>query len=163
MERKSEFAGIPFEKQRQMIEKGKEILEGHNIKTNVFFAPANTYDKNTFKALRLNGYSIIPSSYTTMPYHDYGMLFLPGKYAEPVEAKGFVTIYLHTNTIKDDLYDKIDEFIKTHRDEVVNYSEFIHLGESTKAYFIPKIELGYYIIKNRLKRFVKKILYKGKR
>ena len=48
---KSEFAGHSFIKQYEKIKKGKEILESHNVYTDVFFAPSNSYDDNTLRAL----------------------------------------------------------------------------------------------------------------
>ena len=48
----SEFAGLGFEQQFAMLEKGKDILESHGIKTDIFMAPAHSYDRNTLKALQ---------------------------------------------------------------------------------------------------------------
>jgi len=154
----SEFAGLPYEEQYNKIKYGKQILEGHDIHTNIFFAPSNTYDRNTLKAIRENGFTIIPSSYTTMPYEQAGILFIPGRYAEPVEGKGLVTIYLHTNTIKEELYDRIDRFLDEKKDCAISYADMIELAYQEKQRILPKIELVKYIVIKRLKEFVKKIL-----
>ena len=49
---KSEFAGLPYEKQDEMIREGKRILKGHGIITDFFMAPSHSYDRNTLKALK---------------------------------------------------------------------------------------------------------------
>ena len=158
LEPKSEFAGISFKEQYEKIKRGKDILQKHNIFTNIFFAPSNTYDINTLKALKENGFDIIPSSYTTMPYESHGILFIPGRYAEPVEGKGLITIYLHTNTIREELYNNIDQFLASHRDSCISYSQMIKLAQDKKQFILPKIELMNYIVVERMKRCIKKFL-----
>ena len=48
----SEFAGLPFEEQRRMLLEGKRILEEGGIRTELFMAPAHSYDGNTIRALK---------------------------------------------------------------------------------------------------------------
>lgn len=154
----SEFAGLSYEEQYNKIKSGKHILEEHGIFTNIFFSPSNTYDRNTLKAIKENGFTIIPSSYTTMPYEQAGILFIPGRYAEPVEGKGLITIYLHTNTIKEELYERIDEFLEKKGKNAISYKEMIELAKKEKQKILPRIEIKKYILVERSKRFVKKIL-----
>ena len=53
----SEFAGVPYGRQVEMLERGREILESHGIRTDIFMAPAHSYDKNTLKALKRRGFA----------------------------------------------------------------------------------------------------------
>ena len=53
----SEFAGRPFEEQLTCLKCGKQILEGHGIFTDIFMAPAHSYDQNTLKALKEAGFT----------------------------------------------------------------------------------------------------------
>ena len=57
----SEFAGLPYEKQRQMLEDGKKLLEDKGVVTDLFMAPAHSYDRNTLKALKDTGFKGIPT------------------------------------------------------------------------------------------------------
>ena len=52
----SEFAGVPYEQQLTMLEQGKEILAAQGIVTDLFMAPAHSYDHNTLRALRQAGF-----------------------------------------------------------------------------------------------------------
>ena len=61
---KSEFAGHSFIKQYEKIKKGKEILEFHNVYTDVFFAPSHSYDDNTLRALSKCGFKYISDGYS---------------------------------------------------------------------------------------------------
>ena len=51
----SEFAGLSYEKQLEKILAGQKILKEHGIETDVFFAPAHSYDLNTLRALKKAG------------------------------------------------------------------------------------------------------------
>ena len=42
--KKSEFAGLSLEEQREKIRNGIEVLRKYGIEPNVFFAPAHTFD-----------------------------------------------------------------------------------------------------------------------
>ena len=43
----SEFAGVPYEIQRQKIEKGLDIFREHGLKSDIFMAPGHSFDQNT--------------------------------------------------------------------------------------------------------------------
>lgn len=55
----SEYAGNSYEDQYASLEKGQKILKEHEIHTDIFMAPAHSYDYNTLKALRELGLSLI--------------------------------------------------------------------------------------------------------
>ena len=71
----SEFAGLPYNIQYEIIRDGKAILESHNIYTNIFFAPAHSYDKNTVRALSANGFKYVSDGKSPMPYNWHGVTF----------------------------------------------------------------------------------------
>ena len=48
----------------EKIKKGKEILESHNVYTDVFFAPSHSYDDNTLRALSKCGFKYISDGYS---------------------------------------------------------------------------------------------------
>ena len=51
----SEFAGVEYFTQLNMIKKGLERLKEWGIETDIFMAPGHTYDMNTLKALLASG------------------------------------------------------------------------------------------------------------
>ena len=55
----SEFAGHPYDVQFRKIHEGKKLLEERGIYTNIFFAPAHSYDQVTLKALYDNGFKYL--------------------------------------------------------------------------------------------------------
>ena len=60
----SEFAGVAKEKQREMIRDGKEKLAGMGVKTQIFMAPAHSFDKNTLECLKTEGFCYITDVFT---------------------------------------------------------------------------------------------------
>ena len=101
----SEYAGLPFEKQKRMIAKGKEQLEKMGIGTDIFMAPAHSFDKNTLKALKECGFSYVTDGFGKMPYRRVGLTFFPiaMKRTDCIsEKEGYTTLVLHTNTMDDE-------------------------------------------------------------
>ena len=73
----SEFAGHPYEIQLEKIRKGKDILESHGIHTDIFFAPAHSYDENTLKALAACGFKYMSDGLSIKPYRWHGITCFP--------------------------------------------------------------------------------------
>lgn len=74
---KSEFAGHSYEIQYEKIKKGKNALLEQGIETEVFFAPAHSYDENTLKALAANGFKYMSDGYSRKPYLLKGIKCIP--------------------------------------------------------------------------------------
>ena len=64
----SEFAGLSYEEQEKMLADGKRMLAEKGIETDVFMAPAHSYDKNTLKALIKTGFNKITDGFGDCPY-----------------------------------------------------------------------------------------------
>ncbi|MDE5597529.1 MAG: DUF2334 domain-containing protein, partial [Lachnospiraceae bacterium] len=73
----SEFAGLPYEKQKELLTIGKESLKEHGIETDIFMAPAHSYDDNTLKALKELGFNKITDGFGKVPYMEKGLTFYP--------------------------------------------------------------------------------------
>jgi peptidoglycan/xylan/chitin deacetylase (PgdA/CDA1 family) len=68
LRKKSEFAGLPAEEQRQKLQRGVEILERERIKSQVWIAPGDTFDTTTVKLLPEFGIRVISAGYFRFPY-----------------------------------------------------------------------------------------------
>jgi predicted deacetylase len=73
----SEFAGIDHAKQFEMISQGKKLLEQKGLSTNIFMAPAHSYDKNTLSALVQLNFKYMPDGYSIFPYKRSSLKFIP--------------------------------------------------------------------------------------
>lgn len=96
----SEFAGLPYEKQLEKIQKGNEILKSYGIVTDVFFAPAHSYDDNTLRALAACGFKYVSDGLSSKPYMRHGIKLLPcksGGIPRMEKKSGFVTAVMHAH------------------------------------------------------------------
>ena len=123
---KSEFAGLPYEKQEEMVRAGKQILQDKGISTDIFMAPSHSFDSNTLKALKKNGFTTITDGFGTEPFKSHGMVFYPisVKRSDSLkdERDGLVTFVYHANTMDEKDFAKLAELLQTGK--AVSYSEF---------------------------------------
>ena len=123
----SEFAGLPYEVQYEKIKKGKDILSGHGLCTDIFMAPGHTYDQNTLKALKENGFYFVTDGYSEVAYCWNGLTFIPSRMPGPGKIKGIDTICLHLNGMSQSQIRQLDEFIGQNQKVLCSYSELMEL------------------------------------
>ena len=124
----SEFAGKPYEEQLSMIREGKKILETNGIFTDIFMAPAHSYDANTLKALRTAGFCALTDGFGDVPYRYQGLTFYPisFKLSRTLKKKsGYSTMVVHTGTISDNEFDRYEKYFQNQEVEWINYSEYL--------------------------------------
>jgi len=124
---RSEFAGVPLEKQKEKISKGIEIFASHGISPKYFFAPSHTFDENTLEALRLESdIRIISDTIADRPYCCNGFIFIPQLGGMPrkmlLEPK-IRTFCLHPSTMTDSSFIKLEEFLTSHNDKFIGFNE----------------------------------------
>lgn len=124
----SEFAGFSYEKQKNMIALGKQILNENGIETDIFMAPAHSYDGKTLKALKENGFTKITDGFGKSPYLWRGMTFYPisflmQKSLEPSE--GTTTMVVHINETSDEEMKHYEELFEEHKEQLLSYEEFM--------------------------------------
>ncbi|MBQ6751454.1 MAG: DUF2334 domain-containing protein [Bacteroidaceae bacterium] len=160
----SEFAGHPYEIQYQKLKKGKDIFLKHGIDTDVFFAPAHSYDDNTLKALAANGFKYISDGKSCKPYMRNGIICLPARSSgiPRIRFGGYYTAVLHAHEwVKDEKKQAWNKFQKLCMDDritIVSFNEykFRSLGVFVNQYLIEKV----YIIWERcLRPFVRKLWF----
>ena len=127
---KSEFAGHSLEAQIEKIGRGKEILKSHGIETDIFFAPAHSYDDNTIRALAINGFKYMSDGWSLEPYKRHGIICLPCRTGGIPKIKdgGYYTVVLHAHEWnypeKADAYDRFNVLCKKYSTDFVDFSEY---------------------------------------
>jgi len=77
--RKSEFSGLPENKQVLLLRMAKESLESATgARIRAFVPPFNQYDATTLKALQDTGFEILSAGMESYSQTDAGLMFLPG-------------------------------------------------------------------------------------
>jgi predicted deacetylase len=138
LNRLSEFAGLPYQKQYERLSYGKCKLEKHGIYTNIFMAPAHSFDRNTLKVLENIGFTKITDGFGDMPYFSKGMTFYPISYRQSSslkKKKGYTTFVVHTNTMKDKDFERYEKLFKENSDKLISYSEFLKVKAQKRNVF----------------------------
>ena len=124
---KSEFAGLPCQKQCDKIKKGKEILKNNGIKTDIFIAPGHSFDKNTLRALKENGFNAISDGIALYPFEKYDILWIPQIAWQPRKFKyGIITFCLHPNTMQENDFENLENFVKRNLTAITNFQYAIN-------------------------------------
>lgn len=134
----SEFAGVPLEKQREMLQKGTELLKSYEIQTNVFMAPGHSFDKNTLRVLKELGYSYLTDGFGKKPYLRKGITFLPisvSRKRSLEKQDGATTFVYHLNEMSEESYKNQVKFFEEYKDNLISYSKFMELSAKKRNFF----------------------------
>lgn len=143
LNRQSEFAGVPYGKQREMLKAGREILKQNGIDTDIFMAPAHSYDRNTLKALKEAGFTRMTDGFGKMPYVYRGLTFYPISFmfSQSLRLKdGATTLVLHANTVTEAEKERYTEIFKKYGKNMISYSEYLKMEPVTRTVFGRALE-----------------------
>ncbi len=124
----SEFAGVSKEKQKEMIYDGKKKLQKMGVVTDIFMAPAHSFDNNTLILLKEAGFQYITDGFGTCPYEWKGLTFLPiafQKSKDIEKSKGYTTLVFHTNTMNEQDYHNFEKILEKHKNDFISYKEYL--------------------------------------
>ena len=126
----SEFAGLPYEKQKDLLMHGKKNLNANGIETDIFMAPAHSYDKNTLRALKELGFTKLTDGFGKRPYTYRGITFYPISFrlAGSLKKKtGVTTMVIHANTVTEADKAGYEKIFKEHGKNMISYSEYLKI------------------------------------
>lgn len=117
--KRSEFAGLPYNEQTEKIRDGYRILLLHNVKPKIFFAPSHTFDENTLKAIKNETPIRIISDTVAWSVYKRGDFYFIPQQSGNVRKLPFktVTFCYHPNTMNDKAYQELEKFIMRHKTE----------------------------------------------
>lgn len=126
MWKRSEFAGLPLEQQREKIRKGYAVLKEHGLEPKYFFAPSHTFDENTLEALRLEtDIRIVSDTIGRYPYKLNDFMFIPqiSGHCVKMPVSGIYTFCFHPNTMKDDNFVALEQFLEKYSSQFISFSD----------------------------------------
>lgn len=126
----SEFAGLPYDKQKQLLAYGKEKLKEHGIETDIFMAPAHSYDDNTLKALKELGFNKITDGFGKVPYMEKGITFYPISFLLSrsfKQKKGVTTMVIHANTVTEADKKRYEQIFRNYGKNMISYAEYLKM------------------------------------
>ncbi|MDR3725759.1 MAG: DUF2334 domain-containing protein [Terracidiphilus sp.] len=115
LHRRTEFAGVPEDVQRQWISAGLGFLHSHALNPRIWVAPRHGFDSHTLRALRKEGISVLSDGFARVPFTRGGLTWIPQQLWAPVDKqKGLWTICVHANTAHSSLVSQLHDFIRQH-------------------------------------------------
>lgn len=147
---RSEFAGLPLEVQREKVLKGVKSMREHGINPRFFFAPSHTFDENTLNALREESdIRIISDTIASRPYRYKDFIFIPqfGGSCREMKISGLFTFCLHPTTMKDEAFDKTDNFLRTHKEMFTSFEKLDLSNVTKKGLFDMLLSWGYFTMR----------------
>lgn len=130
LNRLSEFAKVPYERQKEMLLYGREQLKKNGIDTDIFMAPAHSYDKHTLRALKEVGFTRITDGFGKAPYRYKGIIFYPISIKldrSLKQKKGVTTIVIHANTVTEADRKRYAWIFKKYGKNMISYSEYLKM------------------------------------
>lgn len=125
----SEFAGLSYEEQYELLSYGVELFSSKDIETDIFMAPGHSFDKATLSALKSLGFNRITDGFGSGPYRYYGMLFYPISFIRRFtmsKSKGYSTLVYHTNNMKESDFEALERLVEGQGSyEIISYSEYL--------------------------------------
>jgi len=124
--KKSEFAGHPYDIQKEKIHNGISIMREHGLEPKYFFAPSHTFDDNTLTALEQEtSIQIISDTFALAPYKYRSFIFIPQQLGSPRNIKlgGLWTICLHPNTMKERDFASLGVFCRDNKRKIIDFDQ----------------------------------------
>jgi predicted deacetylase len=130
----SEFAGLPAEEQRAKLAKGLGIFAREGVHSEVWVAPAHSFDENTVKALVSLGIRTISDGLSLYPHRDArGVLWIPQQlWRFRTVPFGVWTVCIHS---KDDLYLDSAHFrkcVRSYKHSITDFSNVVAVHSQRK-------------------------------
>lgn len=132
----SEFAGLPYEEQKRMLAEGKKLLWEKGIDTDIFMAPAHSYDSNTLRALTDTGFQRVTDGFGSRPYECSGLVFYPISFRLSKtlkKKKGYSTMVVHTDTLSEEDFRRYEEYLKRSDACFISYEEYLQVPWKKKT------------------------------
>ena len=117
------------------LDEGKKILEKESLWEPIFMAPAHSFDCETLKALKKNGFEVVLDGFSLSPYEFGNLKYIPQISSKPLPK--FIPcisqLCIHINTISPREINKLIFFIEQ------NHKEFISLKDLQNKSYSKKI------------------------
>lgn len=152
--KRSEFAGLDYNKQAEKIKKGFKILVDNGLNPTYFYAPSHTYDENTLKALKdETPIRLISDTMAFKPYQYYvDFVIVPcqmGKFRN-IPFDGYWTFCFHPNEMDHDAMDNFRSFIAANQSRFISFNELpIEMAE--KKTILDRLMSWAYLMMHKLK------------
>lgn len=146
--KRSEFAGLPLDVQKEKIRKGNNIFLQHGIHTEIFYAPSHTFDLNTLQALKEEtDIKVISDTIANDVYFENDFYFIPQQ-SGIVRKLPFTTTTFcyHPNKMSELDFNNLENFLICYNNSFISYSKAL-LKNRKRSLFDKTLKKIYFIKK----------------
>lgn len=119
--RRSEFAGLPANTQREMLTKAIAIFEEHGIRANVWVAPAHSFDETTVQILCELGIQVISDGFYLNPVKRLGAIWIPQQLWKFRKMFfGLWTVCYHSNKFSKSTLVRFEKELSTYSNNIIS-------------------------------------------
>lgn len=143
--KKSEFAGVSLNEQREKVERGYSIMMEKGLEPKIFFAPAHTFDENTLIALRdKTGIRVISDTIANDVYFYNGFFFVPQQagYVRKLPFK-IATFCYHPNNMQIKDYERLENFLEKYSREFISFND-LKLKQKKRSLYDNLLKNAYF-------------------
>lgn len=126
LNKRSEFAGLPYEIQEYKINKALQIFKDNGVTTRMWMAPAHSFDKTTISILKKNNIDMISDGLYHRPVKLLGMLWIPQQlwsFKKIIIPNSLWTVCYHINTYSDYQLEIIVNDLEKNRKDIISINE----------------------------------------
>ena len=157
LHRHTEFAGVPMEEQRVMLETGLAMLRAEGLNPRLWVAPRHGFDRNTLTALRDVGIGYLSDGLARRPFTRSGIVWIPQQVWGPVEREnGLWTICLHPSSVSGSKAEELRMFLKRHAAQFTSFDRVITELEPAGLSLGERLSAAAAMGRARLRRSVKR-------
>jgi len=136
----SEFAGVSYEKQKQMLEMGRQTLTDHGIQTDIFMAPGHSYDDKTLHILSELGFRYVTDGFAKTPYKEgkSGLIFLPIAFhstRDLEQGQGYTTLVYHLNGTTKEQLENYGKLFESHQKDFIPYESYKQVTPISQTFY----------------------------
>jgi|WetSurMetagenome_2_1015567.scaffolds.fasta_scaffold28270_3 hypothetical protein len=164
MNKRSEFAGVDALTQTEMLARSQKKFDDEKIISEIFVAPAHSFDKNTLKALKkATKIQYISDGFFLNSITRNGFKWIPQQLWEPqAKQKGVWTICLHPEIAGASSLSALEKFITDQKEYIADPMAlvFVPIQLKDKLYFFykkryMKLRSCYYTLRLKTGLFIK--------
>src|SRR6185437_10671079 len=132
---RSEFAGLPAVVQGEKIDRALQIFREHDVRADVWIAPAHSFDRSTIEALRARGIRTISDGFFVRPVEWHGMVWIPQQlWRFRNIPTGVWTVCFHPNSFSDADLDSMAGHVREFRDRLVSLEDVSGLARPIRGF-----------------------------
>ena len=117
----SEFSGLSYEQQSKKLQKALKIFESHDVKPNLWVAPALSFDKVTVRVLSDLGIEVISDGFFKRPVKYMNMIWIPQQLWKFRHFRsGIWTVCYHVNGMKKEELERICSDLNQYNESIIS-------------------------------------------